>query len=625
MLTRGFFFKVTVSFLALFTLNNFSLANKTIYVDDDAVGTNNGSSWQNAYIYLQDALADANSSEKPVEIRIAQGTYKPDQGAGQTTGDREATFMLIDDITLSGGYAGILGVDPNEQDYEKYETVLSGDLADDDANTIEYPRQEYTQKDNSYNVIINSGVAFIDGLIISSGCGTIITSYEPRFQATINEKTYGAGILNSDTGNLTITNCTFSNNSADIGGGMYNYSGMLNISDCVFVNNFANENGGGFYNDSGTFDVKNCTFKNNFAYFYGGGFHNLYGIINLNSCNFTGNKSVYFGGGVCNGTSWPYGTNYEIYFIDCNFTGNTADSGGAIYNGPYDLNLINCTFIENKAPGGGGLFSRNGNLFVNNCIFSGNTADTGGGLSSQTTLGDLGNVIPNYTLSINNCLFSGNHTIHEGGAIYNFSVNSVITNCTFTQNRAKNGNTLALNSYEDQDQSIIQLRNCILWNGSNEMFIDDSPIIPKIDISFSNIQGGWEGMGNINNDPAFVDSGYWDTNDTPKDVNDDFWIDGDYHLKSQAGRWNSDSQTWLQDDATSPCIDTGDPNTPIGLEPFPNGGYINMGAYGGTAEASKSYFGKPVCETIVAGDINGDCRVDELDMAIMMIHWLEEH
>jgi hypothetical protein len=50
-----------------------------------------------------------------------------------------------------------------------------------------------------------------------------------------------------------------------------------------------------------------------------------------------------------------------------------------------------------------------------------------------------------------------------------------------------------------------------------------------------------------------------------------------------------------------------------------------MGAYGGTSEASKTYFGKPVCTTIVAGDINGDCRIDILDLEIMMLHWLEEH
>lgn len=42
------------------------------------------------------------------------------------------------------------------------------------------------------------------------------------------------------------------------------------------------------------------------------------------------------------------------------------------------------------------------------------------------------------------------------------------------------------------------------------------------------------------------------------------------------------------DDVTSPCIDAGDPNSPVGDEPMPNGGRVNMGAYGGTAEASKS-------------------------------------
>jgi len=74
---------------------------------------------------------------------------------------------------------------------------------------------------------------------------------------------------------------------------------------------------------------------------------------------------------------------------------------------------------------------------------------------------------------------------------------------------------------------------------------------------------------------------------------------------SQAGRWTStssagadpNSQTcpctepgagWVLDDVTSPCIDAGDPNSPIGLEPFPNGTTINMGAYGGTEQASKS-------------------------------------
>ena len=116
------------------------------------------------------------------------------------------------------------------------------------------------------------------------------------------------------------------------------------------------------------------------------------------------------------------------------------------------------------------------------------------------------------------------------------------------------------------------------------------------------------GTGEISIDPLFADPN-----------------NGDYHLKSQAGRFDPNTQGWIQDDVTSPCIDSGDPNSPIGYEPFPNGGIINMGAYGGTAQASKSYFGEPICETIVAGDINGDCKVNILDLEIMLLHWLEDN
>ena len=81
----------------------------------------------------------------------------------------------------------------------------------------------------------------------------------------------------------------------------------------------------------------------------------------------------------------------------------------------------------------------------------------------------------------------------------------------------------------------------------------------------------------------------------------------------------------IQDDVTSPCIDADDPISAIGLELFPNGGVVNMSTHGGTAKASKSYFGDPVCETIVAGDINGDCRVDFSDVALMAAHWLVDN
>ncbi len=112
-------------------------------------------------------------------------------------------------------------------------------------------------------------------------------------------------------------------------------------------------------------------------------------------------------------------------------------------------------------------------------------------------------------------------------------------------------------------------------------------------VTYSDVQGGWPGEGNIDVGPLFADPGYWaDVNDPNIAVESNdpnaVWIDGDYHLKSQAGRWDFINQSWIQDDVTSPCIDAGDPTSPVGLEPTPNGGRINMGAYGCTAEASKS-------------------------------------
>ena len=126
-------------------------------------------------------------------------------------------------------------------------------------------------------------------------------------------------------------------------------------------------------------------------------------------------------------------------------------------------------------------------------------------------------------------------------------------------------------------------------------------------VSYSNVQSGWPGETNIDDDPYFVDP-----------------TSNNFHLKSQAGRWDPESQTWIQDEITSSCIDSGDPMSPIGLEPFPNGGFVNMGIYGGTPEASKAYFGEPICETIVAGDINGDGQVNRVDLEIMALHWTDE-
>jgi hypothetical protein len=163
--------------------------------------------------------------------------------------------------------------------------------------------------------------------------------------------------------------------------------------------------------------------------------------------------------------------------------------------------------------------------------------------------------------------------------VYNAVGNSVLANCTITENVAVRGGAMFSQS------SRPSLTNCILWGDEPDEIYDwDSATV----VSYSDIAGAWPSETNMDGDPCFANPGYWDNHGTPNDPTDDFWIDGDFHLQSQAGRWDPIKGTWKADKADSLCIDTGDPFSPVGDEPEPNGGRINMGAYGGTAEASKS-------------------------------------
>lgn len=101
-----------------------------------------------------------------------------------------------------------------------------------------------------------------------------------------------------------------------------------------------------------------------------------------------------------------------------------------------------------------------------------------------------------------------------------------------------------------------------------------------------------------------------------------FTSSNDYHLKSTAGRWTG--TTWAFDDVNSPCIDKGDPDDLTGVELNPNGGRINIGAYGGTSQASKSPSGiiHSVCIAPPSMDTNNDCKIDLIDFAEFASQWL---
>ena len=289
-------------------------------------------------------------------------------------------------------------------------------------------------------------------------------------------------------------------------------------------------------------------------------------------------------------------------------------SGGGVYIQHESPAISNCKIINNYAYKGMGCYIESGSPIIRNCTISNNGTNTStcsGAITCESNASPLiidciiqgnrgrsGGAIYCYSgsaPSFTNCLITGNKG-SVGGAMRSINSNPKFYNCAISKNTAE-----ASGGGITSESGVASLINCILWgNTPNE--INGAPAI-----TYSDIKGNWLGVGNINADPCFANP----------DAND-------FHLKSQAGRWNPSSQSWVIDSVTSPCIDAGNMADPLGFEPFPNGGRINMGAYGGTEQASKSYFGRPTCQTIMAGDINGDCRVNFLDFAILASHWLWE-
>lgn len=618
-----------VTILLVFSCSG-AFAERIIYVDDDAVGANDGSSWVDAYKYLQDALADAGSAEKPVEIQVAQGIYRPDRSATAPngSGDRTATFQLINGVTLKGGYAGFAEPDPNARDIERYETILNGDLAgnDIDIKGLTSLRKVPTWAENSYHVVTGSGTnssATLEGFTVTSGHAS---------GAHNDPHSKGGGMYN-ENGSPTVANCTFYQNAGLYGAGLYNVNSHPNVIECHFSHNLAyvfffgdvgfGGQGGGIYNHQSNPRLSHCTFSENYSSNDGGGIHNRDNSAPvLNNCVFIRNYGR-DGGGVYNDSSNPTLSN-------CRFETNAP--GGGISSKSSNLLLRKCSFIANSAGGGvgGGMENYRSSVTLIYCSFINNTAEASGGAIRND----------DSSVTLTNCIFSGNASMDaSGGAIFAARSTHELTNCTFTGNKATSDGGAIVGNLA----SVYTVNNCIFWRN----FSLKGPEIAlrsaisgaepsSVQVSYSNIRGGAESVsvgdgsslewndGNIDSDPLFANPGYWDPNGTSEDATDDFWVGGDYHLKSQAGRWDADEEQWTRDEVTSPCIDSGDPNSPIGLEPFPNGGVINMGAYGGSVEASKSYFGQPVCETIITGDINGDCRVDFEDLRLLLNHWLEE-
>lgn len=309
-----------------------------------------------------------------------------------------------------------------------------------------------------------------------------------------------------------------------IGGGIYCEFSSPTIVNCV-VTDCGTEIGGGIGCVGGGPAILGCTIENCTA----GGF----GPAASGGC----------GGGIgmirdCNAV-----------IVNCTVRDNLGyynSYGGGIYCQDSTPEIIQCSIHNNSATGniaGGGVYcGPRSDMTLQNCLVYQNSAESGSGI-----MADGNNGIPLCKIVVNHCTIAHNH-VHgivspsAAGGIY-------------------------------ADRCDVKVRNSIVWNNDQSQIelvdpADGSPVV------FCDVQHGYPGHGNIHEDPLFADIS--------------LPMSPDYHLQSLYGRYNPRTGEWVIDPSHSPCIDIGDPNDPAGQEPVPNGNRVNMGAYGGGREASKS-------------------------------------
>jgi hypothetical protein len=329
-------------------------------------------------------------------------------------------------------------------------------------------------------------------------------------------------------------------------------------------------------------------------------------------------NSVLTGFTIKDGGIGCYGTSPTItknVIMDC-FAEN--ENGGAIYGVGNACPTISYNIIKNNRVyaaqvglqvsfGGGAISGCHGSIHHN--IIMGNyvkAISLAGELSIDLKLAARGGGIHDCTGPIVNNVIAGNGV--ESIAIIGYDIPNTcvslgvgggLSDC----NGVVKNNIIAHNSALEGGGIYGQCQN------SYNTFFNNS--------AFTFAGGASPGIGDVSQNPFFVDEGTWGQWST--------WTSEDLHLKSGAGRWDPNTQTWVNDDVNSPCIDDGDPCDPIGFEPNPNGAKINVGAYGGTAEASKSPSGivRPVCAEYLPTDFNRDCRIDFRDLAVFALTWLE--
>ncbi|MEL7123387.1 MAG: choice-of-anchor Q domain-containing protein, partial [Bacteroidota bacterium] len=467
-----------------------ALVDRIIYVDQNALGSDNGTTWANAYLTLTEALADARSTNDEVEIWVADGIYFPDEGTNIVDADgnasaannSNATFLVDrDGINIYGGFMGGEGsrmfIDPSTN-----LTILSGDIDANDTKNGDGITEAVSDQSgtNAKTILTIKDISSpslsntLEGLVFTAATETAVVINEETNAESItvnlsensfigNEGEMGGAVqIISSTGasvNTTISNSTFKSNNADNGGAIYvetnSAASMITLTDLELESNSSSNTGGALYYladdaNASSLNLTRVDFKTNEASDNGGAFYfeNDGGEVDVDimDSDFTENESTDDGGAIYLYNFDDDNTDTDFTLEEVNFTTNMSGAGGgAIFTNAdggekLSFGLTTVTFEGNftdDSEGGAIYFDLAGmnlNPTFEDVLFKNNTGSEGGAIyidfDSQTFGGSFSNVT-----------FDGN-TGETGGAIYldgdagNFTTN--VSNTVFTGNSSEN-------------------------------------------------------------------------------------------------------------------------------------------------------------------------------------------
>ena len=296
----------------------------------------------------------------------------------------------------------------------------------------------------------NAGEGFGSGVVGIGNSG-------PTIQNCIFSNNNGTAIGGNAVAGMVISNCQFINNIdiAQTGGAIDFFGGVgPTITNCTFTNNSASQGGGAIAMSTGM--ISGCTFESNSTILVSGfdggaAVYQQNGDLVIDDCTFTGNMSVERGGAI-----ETILTTGSLTITNCDFTGNTAAAdGGAVHgSGTGTLDITDCTFDMNESTGGNGgaAWVQGAGASVTACTFTTNTAANGGGIAldgaavldstftgNTATANGGGILVEGGSSSVTNCFASNNIAGGTGGGMY-IAVNATATviDSTFCQNTTDN-------------------------------------------------------------------------------------------------------------------------------------------------------------------------------------------